>query len=419
MKMNCRLFAFFIPAAVLFATIPACDTTPPKGLARGPMVQRVKSDGFTVVWYDHDPKATQCSARAETGEIFTVRSIKADADGRRVAVFKQLEPDTQYTYQLGDGKSHHKYATRTAPLPPKPVDNDTSTSTALDKSFRILAFGDSGSGASEQYDLAKLMIKQDPAIAIHTGDLVYPDGERSDYPAKFFTPYADLIAGVPLYPCPGNHDVRTNLAGPMFAEFELPTNGPAGETPERHYWFDYGQVRFVSLDTNIEHKTLTDVIAPWMDKVLTDPGPRWKICYFHHPVYSNANYGPTRKLWNSIVPVMEKHGVQLVLSGHDHLYERSYPIREQKIVKPGEGIVYITTGAGGAELYAPKATPIPELATVFESSHSFTIIDVTHEELRVKQINIKGTTVDEFRIPHQRAEKPQTEQEKKELKPAA
>ncbi|MCB9852551.1 MAG: metallophosphoesterase [Phycisphaerales bacterium] len=418
--MKRRVPAYAIPAALLIATIPACDTTPPKGLAKGPMVQMVKPDGFTVVWYDHDPKATQCSARAETGEIFNVRSIKGDAAGRRVATFKMLDADTQYTYQLGDSKSHHKYTTRTAPpSAPTAADNAGSPSPAKDKGFRILAFGDSGSGDAEQYKLAQLMVKENPAIAIHTGDLIYPDGERKDYPAKFFDPYADLIASVPLYPCPGNHDVRTDLAGPMFAEFELPENGPEGETPERHYWFDYGQVRFVSLDTNIDHKTLIDVIAPWMDKVLSDPGPRWKICYFHHPVYSNANYGPTRKLWNSIVPVMEKNGVQLVLSGHDHLYERSYPIRAQKIVEPGNGIVYITTGAGGAELYAPKETPIPELATVFESSHSFTIIDVTSDELKVKQINIRGTAVDEFKIPHRSADHSQTDEEPKEVKPAA
>ncbi|HPF40910.1 MAG TPA: metallophosphoesterase family protein [Phycisphaerae bacterium] len=401
---------YMIPCLVFLATLPACDTTPPKGLARGPMVQMVNPNGFTVVWYDHDPKATQANARAASGEIYHVRAIKGDADGRRVAVFKSLEPDTEYTYQLGDEKSAHRFTTRTAPRP------DSGPNA---KAFRILAFGDSGSGEQVQYDLAKLMQAQAPAIAIHTGDLIYPDGEREDYPAKFFDPYASLIATTPLYPCPGNHDVRTRLAGPMFDEFELPQNGPASATPERHYWFDYGMVRFVSMDTNISLRTMTDEIVPWLDKALSDPSPRWKICYFHHPVYTNANYGPTKKLWNTIVPVMEKRGVQLVLNGHDHLYERSYPIRGQKIVEPGEGVVYITTGAGGAKLYTPKATPIPELATVFESAHSFTIIDVTFDALNVKQINVRGTTVDEFRIPHQASAPAEGDADKKELAPAA
>lgn len=402
--MNTRILklATTIIAALSLATTPACDTTPPKGLAHGPMVQNVTSDSFTVIWYDHDPKATQASARAESGELFHVRAIQGDADGRRVAVFKKLNANTAYTYQLGDEKSQHKFTTRTAPRSASA--NIDAHKATTPPEFRILAFGDSGSGDSKQYELAKLMTGQNPALILHTGDLIYPDGERDDYPAKFYDPYAELLATAPFYPCPGNHDVRTQLAGPMFAEFELPENGPEGETPERNYWFDYGPVRIVAMDTNVFRDTLENVTTPWLDKVLSAPGPQWKICFFHHPVYSNANYGPTRKLWNTIVPVMEKHGVQLVLSGHDHLYERSFPIRNEKIVEPGQGIVYITTGAGGAELYPPKASPMAELRSVYDASHSFTIIDVTRDALKLKQINIKGTVVDEFEIPHRDTE---------------
>jgi Calcineurin-like phosphoesterase/Iron/zinc purple acid phosphatase-like protein C len=377
---------------MLFLPILGCNNTPAEGLASGPMVQQVSSNAFSVVWYDRSPKTTKCQARAETGELFDVRSINADKFGRRVATFKGLAPDTKYTYRLGDGKEDSRsYTTRTAPAP---------STDAPAKGFRILAFGDSGSGDAEQYKLAKEMLNHEPAVAVHTGDLIYPDGERSDYPAKFYDPYAKLIANVPFYPCPGNHDVRTERAAPMFEEFELPTNGPAGETPERNYWFDYGQVRFVAIDTNVYREKLKNIIAPWMEKVLSEPGPRWKICYFHHPVYSNGNYGPTRKLWNTIVPVMEKCGVQLVLSGHDHLFERTFPIRDRKIVKPGKGIVYITTGAGGAELYSEKSQPIPEIEASFDGSHSFTIIDVDANALKLKQIDIKGAVIDTYVIPH-------------------
>ncbi len=398
MNPNPQITIYGVAVALLLATCPACDNTPRKGLAQGPMVQRVSSDEFSVVWYDHNPKTMKCQAKAESGELFDVRAIDADKFGRRVATFKGLLPDTEYTYRLGDGKEDIRtFVTRTAPAPSTGADAAPSTK------FRILAFGDSGSGDSEQYKLAKEMLKHKPAIVVHTGDLIYPDGERADYPAKFYDPYAALISSAALYPCAGNHDVRTARAAPMFEEFELPTNGPKGETPERNYWFDYGSVRFIAIDTNVYRDKLNDIIAPWMDKALADPGPRWKICFFHHPVYSNANYGPTRKLWNTIVPVMEKHGVQLVLSGHDHLYERTHPIREQKIVAPGRGTVYVTTGAGGAKLYPKKSEPIPEIETASDGSHSFTIIDVTNDALELKQIDINGAIIDTCDIPHQTA----------------
>lgn len=373
--------------------IPACDTTPEKGVAVGPMVQNVTENGFTVVWYDHNPGDIQCTARAETNEIFNLRAIKGDKSGRRVAVFRGLDPNKEYTYHLGDIEAKPEYKTRTAP-PSKRTDDESFPE------FRILAFGDSGKATPEQFELAEKMTEYHPALVVHTGDLIYPDGAREDYPEKFYKPYARLLASAPLYPCLGNHDIHTLMGGPMFDEFVLPANGPNGETPERNYWFDYGPVRFVAVDTNVPLATLQDPIAPWMDKVLSDTEPRWKICFFHHPVYTNANYGSTRKLWNTIVPVMEKRGVQLVLSGHDHLYEHSYPIRAQKIVEPGEGIVYITTGAGGAALYTERPTSIPELKSVYDGAHSFTIIDVTRDALKLRQINIKDAVIDEFEIPH-------------------
>lgn len=379
----------------------ACRRGPSDGIISGPMVQMVTPTGFTVVWNRQGPPS-KCAATAvgEAGEEHSATSFTQTDDGRSVAVFDGLAPDTVYEYRICADAKDTPFVTRTAPLPTRPEEAATRLADFDSQALRILAFGDSGEGGSEQYDLAKLMEKQNPHLIVHTGDLVYPDGLRSDYRDKFFRPYASLISSVPFYPCPGNHDVRTESAAPLFEEFVLPENGPPGDTPERDYWFDYGDVRFVSIDTNVYQERLRDVIAPWLDRVLADSNARWKVCFFHHPVYTNAKYGPTRKLWNTIVPVMEKRGVQLVLSGHDHLYERTLPIRRREIVEPGRGIVYVTTGAGGAELYSPKEKQIPEIPVAYNERHSFTIVDVTWDEMRLKQINSEGKTPDEFVIPH-------------------
>lgn len=371
------------------------------------MVQMVTDTGFTVVWYRDEPGTFKCTATSEAGQVASPASFRESSEGRCTAVFDGLQPDTAYAYQLLSGPSAPKYETRTAParslrsqVKQVAAGSDGADANPDHPSFRFLAFGDSGSGEKAQYALARLMAKQNAQLIVHTGDLIYPDGERADYKDKFYRPYAELIERVPFYPCPGNHDVRTDLADPMLDEFALPRNGPDGTTTERNYWFDFGDVRFISLDTNIYRDELLNVIAPWMDQVLAASDARWNICFFHHPVYSNAEYGPTRKLWNTIVPVMDKHGVQLVLNGHDHLYERTHPMRAGNIVKQGEGTVYVTTGAGGAELYPPNPEPMPEIVTTFHAKHSFTVVDVAWDELRLQQIDADGDVVDAFVIPH-------------------
>jgi len=367
-----------VPALVLAC---ACDRGPSDGIVSGPMIQMVTPTGFTVVWNRNGPPV-KCAVTAvsDAGESHRPKSFTQSDDGRCVAVFDGLAPNTAYEYHICADPNNKAFATRTSPMPKarsaatsRPAHGDDVAPAVV----RILAFGDSGQGDANQYQLAAQMAKVKPNLIIHTGDLIYPDGERSDYREKFYRPYASLIAAAPFYPCPGNHDVRTDRAAPLFEQFVLPENGPAEETPERNYWFDYGDIRFVSIDSNVYLESLEKVIVPWLDRALSASDARWKVCFLHHPVYSNAKYGPTKKLWNTIVPVMEKRGVQLVLNGHDHLYERTHPILRKEIVAPGQGIVYVTTGAGGAELYAPRDTPIPEIAVTYHAKHSFTTIDVT------------------------------------------
>ena len=165
----------------------------------------------------------------------------------------------------------------------------------------------------------------------------------------------------------------------------------------------------MAIDTDLTMKDLGSVVAPWLDKVLEGAGDRWKIVFFHHPVYTNGRYSSTYRLWRTILPVMEARGTHLVLSGHDHLYERTHPIREGKIMPPGQGVVHVVTGAGGGGLYAINPKPMEQIAVQYNEDYSFTVVDVSPDRITLKQINANGDQVDEYVIPRTGSPDPPSE----------
>jgi predicted phosphodiesterase len=351
-------------------------------ITAGPMVQSIAEDSFYLVWRTGDGSSAKARVSAGADGAWLEGTVVEEKSGRFAARFGGLEPSTTYRYQIvADEEVLAEASTRTAPKPGEP--------------FRFIAFGDSGTGSKEQFRLAERMTPWEPRLILHTGDLIYPFGARRDYGKKFYLPYAPLLSAAPIYACIGNHDVFTDRGMPLIEEFVLPQNAPPGETPERHFWFDFGDVRFAGLDSNLPREELRDRAAPWLDRLLADAGDRWKVVFFHHPVYTNAKHDPTDRIRETLVPVLDARRVELVLVGHNHLYERSHPIRGGAVVEAGGGTVYITTGAGGAGLYSRRAKPSPELAVQFDARHSFTVIDVSAETLSLRQIDIEGEVVDE------------------------
>jgi predicted phosphodiesterase len=282
--------------------------------------------------------------------------------------------------------------------------------------FRFLVFGDSGTGNNAQCALAELMIEQRPDLVIHAGDLVYPTGAPEDYSDNFFRAYAGLVCSVPFMPSLGNHDCVTDKGRPLLDLFDLPRNGPEGIEAERNYWFDFGDARFVALDSNrtakeaggvITVKQMKTVIAPWLRSVLCGCGARWRFVYFHHPFYTGSTHPAQGGAYmkEAYVEVFEDCGVDVVFCGHNHLYERTAPIKEDRIVADGGGAVYVTTGAGGARRY-PENLPPPEYIRAYnDEALSFTRVDILADRLELRQIDDQGRMIDEYEIV-----KPPTEQ---------
>jgi len=370
----------------------------PARIIEGPLVQAVGPRSATLVWYLTRP------ARCDV--VVTIdgegRGYPVHSAGRRcVAHLDGLEPGSVYPYQIRTGQ---RLLTR---------DLSLRTGAPAGQRFTFLVFGDSGMGSRAQYLLAREMLASQPPpdFILHTGDIVYPAGERTLYEERFFAPYRALLASIPLWPCLGNHDVRSDGAAPAYEEvFVVPDNGPAGLPPKHNYWFNHASCRVAVIDSNADEKTLRAHVAPWILSVMSPRDARWKFVALHHPPYTAGKYPPDATIQDTLVPVFEEAGVDVVFSGHDHNYQRTHPLRAGQVVQPGDGIAYIVTGAGGAKLYdlrPPDQRP-SWIAAADDQHHSFTQVTVEDGQLTVRQIARGGSILDEFVLRKETAPGTQT-----------
>ena len=127
-----------------------------------------------------------------------------------------------------------------------------------------------------------------PDLVLTTGDNAYYDGTPAEVLRNYFVPLADLMDHVPVYPCLGNHDVRTGDGKPLLDEVYLPVNDAIGS--ESYYSFQRGNSLFIALDSNADLSTTTTQYE-WLEEELQRTTAHWVICFFHHPLYSDSSHG--------------------------------------------------------------------------------------------------------------------------------
>jgi 3',5'-cyclic AMP phosphodiesterase CpdA len=242
-------------------------------------------------------------------------------------------------------------------------------------SLKFVAFGDNGTGDRPQYELAQQMTKVRATFAfdlvIMLGDNMYGGQSAADYVRKFEQPYALLLAaGVRFQAALGNHDRPDQVGYKLFN-----MNG------QRYYTYARNNVRFFALDSTLmDRKQIA-----WIDASLRDAREEWKICYFHHPLYSNAaRHGSSVDLRLLLEPIFVKHGVNVVFSGHDHVYER---------VKPQKGIYYFVSGAAG-QLRRGNMRAADQTAAAFDQDLSFMLLEVAGADMFFQVLSRTGQTVD-------------------------
>jgi predicted phosphodiesterase len=244
-------------------------------------------------------------------------------------------------------------------------------------SLRFAAIGDSGTGDRPQYETARLLTEWRAdfpfELVLMMGDNIYGRDDPRDYREKFEEPYRDLLdAGVKFYAALGNHDdpkqrfyEKFNMKGERYYTFKAPRGG----------------VRFFALDSNYMDKQQLE----WLEKELEASGSDWKICFFHHPLYSSGKkHGASEELRAVLEPLFLKHGVDVVLQGHEHFYERMQPQHE---------IHYFTSGAAG-QLRRSNIAKSDITARGFDQDLHFMLMEVAGDELYFQTISRAGKTVD-------------------------
>jgi len=244
-----------------------------------------------------------------------------------------------------------------------------------DKSVRFAIIGDNGNASRAQTEIAERMeeyrgkVKFDFVLML--GDNLYGGKTPEDYKRKFEEPYKALLdGGVKFYAALGNHDDPNER---FYKPFNM--NG------QRYYSFRKGDATFFALDSTYMDATQME----WLDKELAKTNTPWKFAYFHHPLYSDARHGPDLDLRARLEPVFEKYGVNVVLSGHEHVYER---------IMPQKGVAYFILGNSGELRYHDLHKITTIMAKGFDTDRTFGMFEVKGKDLAFQIVSRGGQTVD-------------------------
>jgi predicted phosphodiesterase len=310
---------------------------------------------------------------------------------QHVVTLEGLAAATRHAYRAqsqGSLFSGPAYSFRTAPTP------------GTNAPVRLLVWGDSGKGDAAQMAVAAALVADSADVALHVGDIIYPSGEPQYYDPRFFTPYAGLLRRTPMWLVPGNHDVPNTQT--YLDTWFLPTNPVDGS--ELYYSFDWGDVHFVALNSNAGFST---AVKNWITADLQATTRRWKIVFLHHTIYSCGNYhGSSSSLINALTPVFDANGVDLVLTGHDHHFERSFPLRGDEVVdawmdpdyvQPG-GTVYVVTGGGAGPRTAGSGCT--HTARAIGISH-YSRLTIQGDLLTLEAVNTARVVVDRMTLSKQ------------------
>lgn len=255
-----------------------------------------------------------------------------------------------------------------------------------DGSVRWAVIGDNGTGEGPELDIANLMqrywMKVKFDFVTMDGDNIYGGHSPRDFRRKFEEPYKPLLdEGVKFYASLGNHDdpqIEINYK-------------PYNMNGNRYYTFDKKNVEFFVLDSNY----MTPQQLSWLEDKLKNSSARWKIAYFHHPLYTCAKYhGPDIDLRNQLMPLFTRYGVNVVWSGHEHVYEH---------LKPQSGIDFFLEGESGQLRYDNIRSACDLDLVGFDTDRSFMLVEVDNDQMYFETISRSGAVIDSGTLQRQTA----------------
>jgi len=409
-----RLVVVFLCSVFLCSTArtDAQDVVPAVVVTRGPYLQGLFDTTVEVRFETSAPVVASVRGNAAADDAGADPALAFDVEGVMGASHRiridGLRPDTDYEYVVvaredADG-AREAFAPlarfRTAPAPGS-------------GSFRAVAIGDSGIDSPEQHALAEVIESFAPDIFLHTGDLLYV----ASVDRGVFAPYRRILTRSCFFPTRGNHDFGLEVDGTSWRDlFAVPNDDP--ERTRVFYSYDWGPAHFLVLDY---HSAFADDSAQTAFAradlaAARARDVRWLIVYQHLPVYSIGAYAdlehPMRERLRGLA---DEFSVDLVLSGHDHNYQRTFPVG-QHVVRDAwqgdeafspRGTVYVVTGGGGAVLYGMRrsAAQVPFVAR-FEARHHAVVLDISPEALLLRAVSLEGEVFDAMTLRKDRAPPP-------------
>jgi len=241
-------------------------------------------------------------------------------------------------------------------------------------SFAVI--GDFGTGSTGQYQLAQAMVRTRErvpyAFVLTVGDNIYGAWSRRAVEQRFEMPYQPLLAaGVSFFASLGNHDEAPERTYPLF-----------NMSGQRYYRMRRANVEFFALDSNY----VDAAQLAWLRDALQTSDAPWKIAFFHHPLYSSAGrHGSELDLRALLEPLLVQHRVQIVFTGHDHVYER---------LKPQHGITYFVCGSSGQLRRGDLRSGSSLTAFGFDQDQAFVLVTIAGDLLHFEAVSRTGAIVD-------------------------
>ncbi len=418
---------------LLHALLGGFSQAPAQSVIRGPYLQIGTPASIVVKW--RTDRATDSVVRYGTQEenLNQSASVGGALTDHEVLV-NGLVADTQYYYSVGNaagelagGDSGYFFM--------------TSPTAGTAKQTRVWVLGDSGTADANARAVRDAFVNftgmQDPQLLLMLGDNAYLDGTDAEYQGAVFDMYPRFLRNAVLWPTLGNHDGHAadsaSQSGPYYDIFTLPKSGEAGGVAsgtEAYYSFDYGNIHFVCLESHETDRSPSGAMLTWLEADLQANDKPWLIAFWHHPPYSKGSHdsdtdGRMTDMRQNALPILEQHGVDLVLTGHSHSYERSYLIdghygasstftEAMKVNTsdgnelgdgaytktfaadiPHQGAVYAVAGASGRISGGPLNHPAMVLSI---NALGSLVLDFDGGRLDVKYLDNNANVLDDFTI---------------------
>ncbi len=368
---NLLILSLHLTITSLVVLTGSCDAK--TTITKGPFLLRVYSDSAAVMWETNEPGPNQLRYGKDKqldNHIITEPiqiEYNTQVAGIKKIVFihkiwlKNLAPGQSYSYQITEGQLH---SFRTIPADVNEV--------------TFIVYGDSRSDPQIHRKLVELMIKKNVDFVINSGDLVLTGGKYEQWGPQFFEPLKGLAESVPIYLAKGNHDLGNGYFEKLLT--------PAGE--ENNYGFNYGPLYYFLAD-NVSKDIKKEELINLIGTKTQNSNARWKFVSYHKP---SLNFGGHSSRWGhpTALPTLTQAGVDFIITGHSHIYERFLPLQLDKNL-----LTCITSGGGGATMYHTDSTPYHYIT---KKEHHFCLFNIKDDKLTIDVININGQVIDHLEL---------------------